>query len=56
MHVLNDVAGVIVLNGMITTGMTSLLTNIDAKRSNFFHRFKVFENEVVRMCILLLLF
>ena len=50
MYALNDITGVIVLNGMIITGMTSILTNMNSKRSNFFHRFDIFEKEVVCIC------
>lgn len=41
--------GLAVLYGMTMGGMTSMLTNIDAARAAFVHRYKAFEKEVVRL-------
>ena len=43
-------SGLSVLYGMTMGGMTSMLTNIDARRAEFVHRYKAFEKHVVSVC------
>ncbi|XP_076825494.1 uncharacterized protein LOC143471047 [Clavelina lepadiformis] len=45
------IVGMTILYGMTMGGMTSMLTNIDARRSSFVHRYKAFEKEVEKMGI-----
>ena len=47
--------GLGVLYGMTMGGMTSMLTNIDARRATFVHRYRAFENAVVG-CLLVVEF
>lgn len=39
--------GMAIVYGMTMGGMTSMLTNIDARRSSFVHRYTAFKEEVV---------
>jgi len=42
--------GLLILYGMTMGGMTSMLTNIDSRRSTYIHTYKAFEAELVCFC------
>jgi len=44
--------GMLTLYGMTMGGMTSMLTNIDSKRSSYIHTYKAFKDEVVTIQLL----
>lgn len=48
------VSGVMVLYGMTMGGMTSMLSNIDVRRSKFVHSYQAFKREVVGIMLRIL--